>query len=155
MNRNGLESAAWRCAAEGFNNILAMTGDYPTGGYQWPRQAGVRPRFGQPDPMLRSMNEGLAVSGAAASRRCCRKTDFFIGCAVSPFKQYERELMPQHFKLARKIGVGAQWVIPQLGYDMRKFHEMKLFLDTQRIKVPIIGNVYLLEQGRGQAVQQR
>ena len=33
MNRNGLEAAAWRYASEGFNNILAITGDYPTGGY--------------------------------------------------------------------------------------------------------------------------
>ena len=33
MNRNGLESAAWRYASEGFDNILAITGDYPTGGF--------------------------------------------------------------------------------------------------------------------------
>ena len=33
MNRNGLESAAWRYASEGFENILAITGDYPTGGF--------------------------------------------------------------------------------------------------------------------------
>src|SRR5689334_6191717 len=33
LNRNGLESAAWRLAAEGFENILAITGDYPTSGY--------------------------------------------------------------------------------------------------------------------------
>ena len=33
MNRNGLEAAAWRYASEGFDNILALTGDYPTGGF--------------------------------------------------------------------------------------------------------------------------
>ena len=33
MNRNGLETAAWRYAAEGFENILALTGDYPTTGF--------------------------------------------------------------------------------------------------------------------------
>ncbi len=75
------------------------------------------------------------------------KTNFFIGCAVSPFKRHERELMPQYFKLVRKIAAGAQWVIPQLGYDMRKFHEVKLFLETRGIKAPIIGNVYLLSKG--------
>src|SRR5476649_2293127 len=29
LNRNGLESEAWLLHSEGFNNILAMTGDYP------------------------------------------------------------------------------------------------------------------------------
>ncbi|MDZ7618451.1 MAG: methylenetetrahydrofolate reductase C-terminal domain-containing protein, partial [Patescibacteria group bacterium] len=71
-------------------------------------------------------------------------TDFFIGCCVSPFKRYERELMPQYFKLLRKILAGAEWVIPQLGYDMRKFHEVKLLLATHDLNVPIVGNVYLL-----------
>ena len=35
-NRNGLEAAAWRYASEGFSNILAITGDYPTGGFRGP-----------------------------------------------------------------------------------------------------------------------
>ena len=30
FNRNGLESAAWELASEGFHNILALSGDYPT-----------------------------------------------------------------------------------------------------------------------------
>ena len=55
--------------------------------------------------------------------------------------------MPQYFKLVRKIAAGAQWVIPQLGYDMRKFHEVKLFLEARGINVPVIGNVYLLTKG--------
>src|SRR5581483_9889394 len=32
LNRNGLESEAWMLNSEGFNNILAMTGDYPVAG---------------------------------------------------------------------------------------------------------------------------
>ena len=38
-------------------------------------------------------------------------------------------------------------MIPQLGYDMRKFHEVKLFLEARGINVPIVGNVYLLSKG--------
>jgi methylenetetrahydrofolate reductase (NADPH) len=147
MNRNGIEAAAWRYASEGFENILAITGDYPTGGFG-----------GRADPvfdfdsvslitLLRSMNEGLNVLGRGGKPETLPKTNFFIGCVVSPFKSHERELVPQYFKLARKIGVGAQWVVPQLGYDMRKFHEVKLFLETRGINVPVIGNVYLLSKG--------
>ena len=76
------------------------------------------------------------------------KTDFFIGAAVSPFKRHERELMPQYYKLLRKIRAGAQWIIPQLGYDMRKFHEIKLLLASRGMAdIPVIGNVYLLTRG--------
>lgn len=147
MNRNGLESAAWRYASEGFHNILAITGDYPTGGFG----GRAEPVFDFDSvaliKLLHSMNAGLDVLGRGGKPEVLPRTDFFIGCAVSPFKRHERELTPQYFKLARKIAVGAQWVVPQLGYDMRKFHEVKLFLDSRGIEVPVIGNVYLLTKG--------
>ena len=146
LNRNGLESAAWRYAAEGFDNILALTGDYPAAGYQ----GRALPVFDLDSvslvSMLRSMNEGLEVTRPNGKTDRLPKTNFFTGCAVSPFKRLERELMPQYFKLARKIQNGAQWVIPQLGYDMWKFHEIKLFLDWANLPVPIVGNVYVLNK---------
>ena len=146
QNRNALESAAWRYASEGFSNILALTGDYPITGFG-----------GMADPvfdldsvglitLLKSMNEGLSVPGRRGNMETLPATDFFIGCCVSPFKRYERELMPQYFKLVRKILAGAEWVIPQLGYDMRKFHELKLLLDSHDMHVPLVGNVYLLSK---------
>jgi methylenetetrahydrofolate reductase (NADPH) len=147
LNRNGLEAAAWRYAAEGFNNILALTGDYPTGGF-----AGTaEPVFDLDSTglivLLRTMNQGMQIPGRGGKVEVLPKTHFFIGCAVSPFKFHEYELMPQYLKLARKVAAGAQWVIPQLGYDMRKFHEIKLMLESRGLDVPVIGNVYLLTKG--------
>ena len=146
LNRNGIESAAWRYAAEGFDNILALTGDYPAAGFQ----GQALPVFDLDSvslvAMLRSMNEGLEVTRPNGKTGRLPQTDFFIGCAVSPFKRQERELMPQYFKLARKIHCGAQWVIPQLGYDMRKFHEIRLFLAWVNLATPVIGNVYVLNK---------
>lgn len=147
-NRNGLEAAAWRYAAEGFQHILAITGDYPTTGF-----GGTADGVFDLDSvgliaLLRSMNEGLRVPGRRGELETLPKTDFYVGCAVSPFKIHERELMPQYFKLVRKITAGVHWVIPQLGYDMRKFHEVKLMLASRGItNIPIIGNVYLLSKG--------
>jgi len=116
MNRNGLEAAAWRYAAEGFENVLALTGDYPTGGF-----GGIADPVFDLDSLglislLRSMNEGLRIPGRRGAVETLPATNFFIGCCASPFKRYERELMPQYFKLLRKIQAGAQWVIPQLGF---------------------------------------
>ena len=147
MNRNGIESAAWRYASEGFENIFAITGDYPTGGF-----AGrAAPVFDFDSvgliTLLHSMNGGLSVPDRNGKPETLPTTNFYVGCVVSPFKRHERELMPQYFKLVRKIAVGAKWVIPQLGYDMRKFHEVKLLLEARGIRVPVIGNVYLLTKG--------
>lgn len=146
LNRSGLESAAWKYASEGFANILAMTGDYPKTGFR-----------GRPSPvfdldsvglitLLHDMNEGLEVPGRRGELVALPKTDFFIGCVVSPFKRFERELMPQYFKLLRKLSCGAHFVITQLGYDMRKFHEVRLWLGSHGIDVPVIGYVYLLNK---------
>ncbi len=147
LNRNALESAAWRYAADGFDNLLALTGDYPAGGYR----GRALPVFDLDSvsliALLQALNRGLETlrpDGRTAARLA--PTRFFIGCTVSPFKRHERELMPQYFKLARKIRVGADWVIPQLGYDMRKFHEVKLFLDWANLSRPIVGNVYVLNR---------
>ncbi len=146
LNRNGLESAAWRYAAQGFDNILALTGDYPVAGFR----GQALPVFDLDSvslvSLLQAMNQGLEVSRPNGKTERLPKSNFFIGCAVSPFKRQERELMPQYFKLARKIQCGAQWVVPQLGYDMRKFHEIKLFLDWAHLSAPVIGNVYVLNK---------
>lgn len=146
LNRNGLESSAWRYAAAGWNNILPLTGDYPVVAFG----GGAQPVFDLDSvsliALLHSMNEGLEVPRPNGKTERCVGTDFFIGCTVSPFKRLERELMPQYFKLARKIRCGAEWIIPQLGYDMRKFHEIRLFLDWMEIPAPIIGNVYVLNK---------
>lgn len=146
LNRNGLESAAWRLAADGCRNVLALTGDYPTTGFGG-RAEGV---FDIDSvgliALLRSMNDGMTVAGRGGRPETLPRTDFFIGCAVSPFKRHESELMPQYFKLLRKIAAGARWVIPQLGYDMRKFNEVRLLLAARGLDVPVVGNVYLLNR---------
>jgi methylenetetrahydrofolate reductase (NADPH) len=146
LNRNGLESAAWRYAAEGFDNILALTGDYPTAGFRGLAQPVFDLDSVSLISLLNTMNGGLEVTKPNGKTERLPKANFHIGCAVSPFKRQERELMPQYFKLARKLQAGASWVVPQLGYDMRKFHEIKLFLDWAKLAAPIVGNVYVLNK---------
>ena len=100
------------------------------------------------------MNEGLQVPGRGGKLETLPQTNFFIGCAVSPFKRHERELDAAVFQAVAQARAGAQWVIPQLGYDMRKFHEVKLFLgrgaSACRSSATSTGS-----PGRGEAVLQR
>ena len=143
-NRIGLESLLWKYAAHGFDNILALTGDLATGGF---------PSFGTGVfdidsvaliDMASKMNSGMKIIGRGGKPIEFTPTNFYTGCAVSPFKANENELIPQYYKLKRKIKAGAAWVLPQLGYDMRKFREISLYLKSQQINVPIIGNAYVL-----------
>ncbi|MCC6679743.1 MAG: methylenetetrahydrofolate reductase C-terminal domain-containing protein [Phycisphaeraceae bacterium] len=146
LNRNGLESAAWRYAAEGFNNILALTGDLPTTGYGGKAGSVFDLDSVSLIALLSAMNDGLQVPGRGGKTDKLTATSFYLGGAVSPFKRLEAELMPQYFKLARKIHCGAQWIITQLGYDMRKFHDLLLFMKWAGVNAPVIGNVYVLNK---------
>ena len=140
-NRNGLAAMAWsRSVVQGFNNVLAVTGEYPV-----PQITDTTYPVFDLDSLalitqLHAINQGRTVPDWWDGPR----TDLFIGCVVSPFKRHERELLPQYFKLLRKIAAGAHWVIPQPGYDMRKFNEVKLFLAHSGLIVPVIGHAYVL-----------
>jgi methylenetetrahydrofolate reductase (NADPH) len=71
-------------------------------------------------------------------------TEFFAGAVVSPFKATEAELMAQYYKLQKKITSGARFIITQLGYDARKFEELRQYMDVNHPTIPLIGNVFVL-----------
>ena len=145
-NRNQIESQLYALDRSGVRNILVMSGDYPVSGYQ-----------GRPAPvfdldpihvlqLISDMNKGLEYPGIKGAVRH-QPSDFFAGAVVSPFKATEAEQMAQYYKLKKKIAAGAQFIITQLGYDARKFHELILFVKQNGLNVPLIGNIYILPFG--------
>src|SRR4051812_1982108 len=127
FNRNGLESAAWELASEGFPNILALSGDSPAAGYH-----------GQGKPvfdidsiglltMLGEMNRGLSRPQTSSKSGTTAGTNFFAGAVATNFKRHENEVVPQLLKLDKKIECGAKFVIAQIGFDARKSHEMRCY----------------------------
>jgi methylenetetrahydrofolate reductase (NADPH) len=143
LNRNGLESEAWLLNSEGFNNILAMTGDYPTTG----NDGLAKPVFDIDSigliSMLDKMNRGFDPKNTHG--RLLEKTSFCIGAVTTNYKLLEGEVMPQYFKLRKKIECGAQFIINQIGFDSRKVHELRLYMEGHGAgQIPLIGNVYLL-----------
>ncbi len=147
LNRNSLESTAWQLASEGFHNILVLSGDYPGAGYH----GHARPVFDLDSvgllALLREMNAGLGVGRRRkdGSDRHLDRTRFFLGAVTTNFKLHENEVVPQYLKLEKKIALGAQFIITQVGYDARKQHEQLLYLKRRNLAhVPLIGSVYLL-----------
>jgi methylenetetrahydrofolate reductase (NADPH) len=126
-NRNALESRCWTLASEGFHNVLTLSGDFPNAGYQ-----------GQAAPVFDTDSVGLL--------QLLVKTDpnFFPGAVVSNFKRRENEVMPQYFKLAKKIQTGARFIINQIGYDARKQDELLKYMSLHGLNVPVLANVYVL-----------
>jgi methylenetetrahydrofolate reductase (NADPH) len=145
-NRSQIESQLYALDRAGVRNLLVMSGDYPVSGYQ-----------GRPAPvfdldpihslqLISDMNRGLEYPGVKGNVRH-QPSDFFPGAVVSPFKATEAEQMLQYYKLKKKIDAGAQFIVTQLGYDARKFHEVILFMKLNGFNLPLMGNIYILPYG--------
>ena len=143
-SRNQAESLLFQLAALDINNILMLTGDYPS-------SLGFKGRS-KPVFDLDSVNGLRLVSemNRGLERDILRKpirlapTNFFAGAAFSPFKQMEAEVMGQFYKLRKKIEAGADFVITQVGYDARKLQELLMWLRSQERPIPALASVYVL-----------
>ncbi|AHF05702.1 methylenetetrahydrofolate reductase C-terminal domain-containing protein [Desulfitobacterium metallireducens] len=152
-NRNQMESQLYALDRAGVRNLLVMTGDYTESGFQ----GRPKPVFDL-DPthgveLIGEMNHGLEYPGMKGIIRH-QPSDFFAGAAVSPFKATEAEQMVQYFKMKKKIASGAEFIVTQLGYDARKFHEVLQFIKLNDLNIPIIGNIYILPYGAARIMNQ-
>jgi len=124
-----------------------MTGDYPLYGFEGKAKPVYDLDSVQLLHLINTLNDGKCIEGKAPGGGAeCPPTHFLKGCAVSPFKMQEAEVLAQYFKLYKKVKAGADFVITQVGYDARKFDEVLRFMRQQRFQVPIIGNVYILNR---------
>jgi methylenetetrahydrofolate reductase (NADPH) len=135
MNRAGIESRALQLAMMGMKNILALTGDYTSKGFG-----------GRGAPVFDLDSVHLLVMLNLLSERMNAWGDpdgFHAGAAVSPFKYTEGESFAQYAKLCRKAAAGAQFIITQLGYDVRKFMELRGMQRLLCVDLPVLASVYL------------
>jgi methylenetetrahydrofolate reductase (NADPH) len=148
-NRNALESRGWKLASEGFDNVLALSGDYARQGHR-----------GAPAPvfdidsvgllkLFSEMNQGLPDQRRPENR--LDPTGFFLGCVVTNHKLFEREVVPQYLKLAKKAGAGARFVINQIGYNARKDDELLRYIRYAKLPLSALANVYLLSRPAARA----
>jgi len=154
-NRNQIESILYSLDRIGISNLLLMTGDFPLYGFEGEAKPVYDLDSVQLIRFINQMNEGLDIDGKAPGGGVrLPPTRFFKGCTVSPFKKYEAEVMAQYYKLYKKVNIGADFVITQLGYDARKFDELLRFMHHHGIRIPILGNVYVLNQAVAKVMNQ-
>ncbi len=109
-------------------NVFAITGD-------WPKGSGSAPVFDV---------DSVQMTAAIAEMRARQGTPFHISVAVSPFKYQREDCLYQYLKLEKKIAAGADLAITQVGWDVKKFIELKRYLDEHGLSTPVLGNVYVL-----------
>ena len=144
-NRNQIESILYALDRLGIQNLLAMTGDYPLYGFEGKAKPVYDLDSIQLLRLIDRMNAGRCIDEKApGGGKDCPPTRFFKGVAVSPFKKLESEVFAQYFKLLKKVGTGADFIITQVGFDARKFDELLRFLRQQSLTTPVLGNVYIL-----------
>jgi methylenetetrahydrofolate reductase (NADPH) len=128
-DRNGLRNTLEDIHAHEIENVFAMTGDFPKSD----PAAGV---FDLDSVQLVHLMDELRQAG----------NPYWIAVAVSPFKYAEPDCVYQYLKLKKKIAAGANYAITQLGYDTRKFKELKRYVDDNIGPFPVLGNVYVLNR---------
>lgn len=142
-NRSLLEARLHSLARLGVENILALTGDA--------QKTGIG---GQAKPvydldsvlilrLIQSLRDGLEYN---VGPRTVQTTpfSFYPGAVVNPYKVREPDLMMQLYKLQLKVAAGAQYIITQIGYNLRKLHELKLFMDREGLgHIPLLANIYV------------
>jgi methylenetetrahydrofolate reductase (NADPH) len=142
-NRSFLEGRLHGLAREGVENVLALTGDAQKEGFG----GRSKPVYDLDSVLLlwliQAMRSGIEYK---LGPRTVQSTpfDFFAGAVVNPYKVHESDQMMQFYKLQLKIAVGAQFVITQLGYNLRKLCELKHHLNRVGLgHVPVLANVYV------------
>ena len=143
-NRNLAESQLFECHRHSLLNLLVLGGDYPRYGFH----GQAMPVFDLDSTQLLSLISRLRhhaplEKGAPGQVMALPPMDFFAGCVVSPFKTRESEQVWQYVKLLTKIRSGAQFVISQLGFDMKKYEELLRLVREQQLTIPLIANVFV------------
>lgn len=155
QNRNQIESRLFELDRYCLTNLLVVTGDYPRYGFE----GQSKPVFDLDSVhvlgLIADMNRGYFLDPRAPGGGLrLPPTNFFAGCVVSPFKRLEAELRPQYAKLERKIAAGAGFVITQIGFDVRKYDEVRRYFHYRGHQVPLLGTVFIPNVGLARALNQ-
>lgn len=112
----------------------------------------------------------VAVSGAAGStledavkhryydssnilqRNACSKEPLFAGCVANPFKYTRTDSILQYSKLNKKIAAGAQFVVAQSGWDMRKLLEMRWCMFRRSQNIPTLARILYLSPEKAEDI---
>jgi methylenetetrahydrofolate reductase (NADPH) len=135
-NRLALQSDLLSAAALGIENILVLTGDYPTAG----DHPEAKPVFDLGSVELLDVIKGLQAGFDMKGNALKGAPKFCVGAVVNPGAD---PLEPEIIKMEKKIEAGAVFFQTQAVYDIELF---KRFLNASKhLKTTILAGVVLLK----------
>lgn len=141
-NRLALQSDLLSAAALGIENVLALTGDYPSLG-DHPQ---AKPVYDLDSVQLlwliSRLNQGYDMVG----NELRGKTNFFPGAVVNPGADTEAALELQLIKMEKKVAMGAKFFQTQAVYDLRAFE--KFIKRVSWLGVPILAGIIPLKSAK-------
>lgn len=142
-NRSQIVSHLYLYQRLRLHSLLVLGGDFPHFGYY----GQARPVFDldsmQTLQLMQDMEQGRYPDPTGKKKQQTRSPALFKGCVVSPFKTSEAEQIWQYVKLLHKVRAGADFIISQLGFDIRKFGELMIFLRQHNINLPMLANIFV------------
>lgn len=126
-DRNNFREQIQRLIDNELDSALIITGD--------------EPRSELPDSTVLCPGGFMdSVQGIDLARTLC--PEMFLGAGVSSFKYSAAAQTMQYMKMRKKIDRGANAIFNQVGLDMRKVQEWKLYATSQNITTPLIQALY-------------
>jgi methylenetetrahydrofolate reductase (NADPH) len=127
QDREGLRKTLHELRALGMFNVFALAGDWA------PESAALD-------------LDSVQLIELIASVREERKAPFHISTAVLPFKYERQACLDEYQRLEKKVAAGADLAITHVGWDARKFAELKKYVSDRGLAIPLMGNVHMLSQ---------
>jgi methylenetetrahydrofolate reductase (NADPH) len=142
-NRSQVSSHIFLYQRLGLHSLLVLGGDFPKSGYY----GQAKPVFDldtiQTLQLMQDMENGSYPAQSGERQNNQPPPVLCKGCVVSPFKDSEAEQVWQYGKLLHKVRAGADFIISQLGFDLRKYQELITFLHWQKIDLPVLANLFI------------
>ncbi|MCI5221501.1 MAG: hypothetical protein D3924_02160, partial [Candidatus Electrothrix sp. AR4] len=142
-NRNQVGSHIYLYQRLKLRSLLVLGGDFPNPGYYGQGKPVYDLDTFQALQLLKDMENGCYPDRSGAKHEQYPTPTLFKGCVVSPFKRDEAEQVWQYVKLLHKIKAGADFIVTQVGFDMRKFEELMRFLQQEAVVLPVLANVFI------------
>jgi len=142
-NRSLIEGRLHSLAHMGVENVVAITGDAQKTGFQGKSKPVYDLDAVHILQLIEILRHGIRFD-LGQKKLQSSPFDFLAGAVVNPFKCREQDQMMQYYKLELKIHAGARFIIPQLGYNLRKLYELKQYMDREGLGyIPLVANVYV------------
>jgi methylenetetrahydrofolate reductase (NADPH) len=142
-NRSFVEGRLHALARMECENLVVLTGDAQSEAYL----GKAKPVYDLDSVLIlrliQEMREGLRYD-IGPRKAQSSPFDFLPGAVVNPYKCREPDQMMQFYKLELKIACGARFIIPQLGFNLRKLFELRQYMVREGLDhVPVIADIYV------------